>query len=713
MPADFSRLVISQLSEKVHSDFSRLRISFGEIKCSSTPRRIILLVDGLSDLADDFVEERKGPPSSQAFKNGVPTQAAIGFANRCGLSPEELEIRNTPKGAFVFAKIIESGKPVFQLLRELAPKWISEIQGRRFMRWGTGDRRFTRPVRWVVSLLDERLVPFSFDGCDPSICSGSISKGHRLYKNSLTITSATEYSSILENAGVAIHRSTRKNLIKKLIEEESVKLQSFPDLSHSLLNELTDLVESPSLIIGEFESRFLDLPPEVLTTVMKVHQRYVPLFLEEDLLKDPLSFDSRNTLAPLFLCISNGLNKASNSIKIGNERVLKARLSDAEFFVKADLSVSSEVRREKLSGVAFAEGLGSLLDRVTRIEWIVSFLSEKIISPNINIENLKRAAYFCKHDLVSQMVGEFPELEGIIGGKYLLKEGESREVALAVSEQYLPRGSADCLPESESGSILALAERFELLFSIFSKGQRPSGSSDPYALRRAGNGILQILWSNNWCFDINKFINHSIKYWSELLPDFNINCVEVLLDLQEFFRQRIISLLEDQGIDSDLVQSVAGETISSSALLSDPLDIRLRADLLLKMRGNGQLSAIQAVVNRASRLADNSTLPTNKYCPSELVKPELFEKECEFEMLKVVNFLEPIVNSSSVDRYVNLSKGLVASAEALSQFFDGDQSVMVMADDLEIRTNRLNLLGILRNQASILADFSQIIVKEY
>tara|TARA_Y100001968_G_scaffold297513_1_gene306641 strand:+ start:36984 stop:39152 length:2169 start_codon:yes stop_codon:yes gene_type:complete len=708
LPADFSQQVIEQLQEKVLADFEHSRLKYGHIQCSVTPRRIVLFIKDLADIADDFIEERKGPPCIQAFKNGVPTSAAIGFAKRCGLGTEELVIRETSKGPFVFAEIREKGKPAIELLTELIPQWIGYFQGRRFMRWGSGEQKFSRPIRWIVSLLDNHLVPIKIQDCDPEIISGNKSRGHRLFSDSLVITSANDYFLEIENAGILVDREKRKNFIKKLVNEYKDKDDVYPELSLSLLNELTDLVESPSLIHGSFDKSFLSLPPEVLTTVMKSHQRYIPLYLSEKLIDDPLSLDSKSTLASSFLFISNGLKTATETIRKGNERVLKARLSDAKFFVETDLSVSSSHRRKLLDEVSFSEGLGSLLDRVIRIEWIVNIIAKRITTKEFNIDNLKRAAYFCKHDLVSQMVGEFPELEGIIGGKYLIKEGEHKEVALAVLEHYFPRSSKDSLPSSAAGSVLALSERFELLLSIFSKGERPSGSSDPYALRRAGNGILQILWSKNWHFDVKDFIDLSVNYWAEILPHFNINSNDLVHDLYEFFRQRIISLLEEEGIDFDLIQAVVGNTISIPNFLSDPVEIRFRIDLLSDMREKHKLSSVQTVVTRASRLAEKSSLPLTILSSDNVVKSELFEKASEFAILKLIKDLEPIVNGVSANKYVDLANGLAAGSKALSEFFDGENSVMVMVDDEAVRTNRLNLLAVLRNQSSVLADFSQI-----
>lgn len=707
LPADFARLALPQLEQMVDRDLQSLRLSYGKIHCTSTPRRLVVLVEDLASAAVDLEEVRKGPPAGQAFKNDVPTQAAIGFAKRCGLPPEALELRDTPKGAFVFAKVLERGRPAIELLPQQMLAWIGCLQGRRFMRWGDGERRFSRPIRWLVALLDEQIIPLRLEGSDPEICASNLSRGNRLHGDAVIIPSADSYVQTLADVGVAVDRQERAALIQRAIEKAAAELEACPDCPDDLFEELTDLVEAPFLLEGAVDESYLDLPAEVLSTVMRLHQRYVPLYLLEAA-NDPLALDARCSLLPRFLCIANGLVEASDTVRRGNERVLKARLADAEFFVEVDRSIASIDRREQLARVTFAEGLGSLLDRVERIEWLTDLLVDQLdMSAPISVK-ARRAAHLCKHDLVSQMVGEFPELQGVIGGKYLLAEGEPREVALAVLEHYLPRGSGDALPESDAGAVLALAERLELLLSIYAKGERPSGSSDPYALRRAGNGLLQILWSKGWRLDLIALLEQATTNWSKLLPHYKVDPSALAAELCEFLRQRMLSLLEEVGTDIDLVQAVAGETVLIERLLSDPADARMRADLLVEMRRTGELLAVQAVVTRAARLAEKGDLPADVLSAAEVVDPDLFEKACEAEMLKVLEALEPISKDSSSERYSQLAEGLTSGSEALAAFFDGDQSVMVMTDDLAVRANRLNLLGILRNQAGVLADFSQI-----
>jgi glycyl-tRNA synthetase beta chain len=713
LPADFARLALPQLETLMGRDLLAARLQHGAIAVTSTPRRLAISVAEMALAQADLVEERKGPPAGQAFKDGVPTKAAIGFAIRCGIGPADLVERETAKGPFVFGLVQEPGRPTASVLAELIPSWIGALQGRRFMRWGEGESRFSRPVRWLVALLDAELLPVELQGCDPPVRAGRYSRGHRLQSQSVEIAHAEAYVECLAAAGVQVNRQERAEIIRQQVERAAAALGARPDLPEQLFAELTDLVEAPLLIEGAVADAYLDLPAEVLSTVMRTHQRYVPLY-RADAQQDPLALDARGSLLPRFLCIGNGLAAATDTVRRGNERVLKARLADAQFFINADRAVPSIDRRDQLARVSFAEGLGSLLDRVERLEWCTDVLLEQLGTDSAmgidtaTATQARRAAHLCKHDLVSQMVGEFPELQGVIGGKYLLAEGEGRQVALAVLEHYLPKGAGDALPSSDAGALVALAERLELLLSIYAKGERPSGSSDPYALRRAGNGLLQILWDRGWSLNLEALLQRATSHWGELLPELRVDAGSLAREIGEFLRQRLLSLLEEQGLDADLVQAVAGETVALGRVLRDPADARRRAELLVQLRASGELAAVQAVVTRAARLAEKGDLGLDQISPGQVVQPALFEQPSEQAMLEVLQQLEPIAGGNSSDRYQLLTAQLASSASTLAAFFDGDHSVMVMADNLEIRRNRLNLLAVLRNQAAVLADFSRI-----
>ena len=707
LPADFAGSALEQLEQRVRRDLAEARINSGSIRVDGTPRRLALRLEDLSERQEDRSEERKGPPAQQAFRDGLPTPAAVGFARRCGVDPEALEVRDTDKGAFVFARTLERGRGTAEVLAELAPTWIWSLQGRRFMRWGDGESRFSRPIRWLVALLDGAVVPITLADCDPPVRSDRLSRGHRLHADPVVIDSATSYGSTLAAADVQVDRQARANAIRQAITAAAEASNARPDLPDSLFEELVDLVESPRLIEGAIEERFLALPPEVLSTVRRAHQRYVPL-QRRDAPADPLALEAGSQLLPRFLCIGNGLDAATATIRRGNERVLRARLADAEFFLAADRSSASIDRREQLARVTFAEGLGSLRDRVERLEWCTDVLLERLPLAAPIAHHARRAAHLCKHDLVSQMVGEFPELQGVMGGKYVLAEGEPREVALAVLEHYLPRGAGDALPGSDAGAVVALAERLELLLSIYAKGERPTGSSDPYALRRAGNGLLQILWERGWRLDLLALLQRCTSQWTELFPAFQVDSGALAGELAEFLRQRLVSLLEEEGLAVDVVQAVAGEGLALERVLADPADARRRAELLQALRRSGELAAVQAVVQRASRLAEKGTLAGGVCSPSGVVEAALFEKGSETAMLEVLRELEPVATGHDPDRYRMLARALAESAPTLAAFFDGADSVLVMAEDPSVRTNRLNLLGVLRNQAAVLADFNRL-----
>ncbi|MCP9801109.1 glycine--tRNA ligase subunit beta [Synechococcus sp. RedBA-s] len=708
LPADFARLALPQLEQQVHHDLAAHRLPHGLVEVTSTPRRLVVRVADLPLRQEDLAEERKGPPGGQAFVDGQPGPAAIGFASRCGVDPASLELRDTPKGPFVFARLLQRGRASEEVLAERIPAWIAALQGRRFMRWGEGELRFSRPVRWLVALLDQQVIPLELEGSDPLISSGRISRGHRLSKQTITLADPGQYSELLARAGVLVDRQQRADWIRQEVLAAASAAQARPDLPEELFEELVDLVESPSLIEGSVEPRFLDLPPEVLSTVMRSHQRYVPL-RRLDAAEDPLALSAQASLLPRFLCIGNGLPEAAASVRRGNERVLKARLADAEFFLQADRAISCEQRRGRLASVTFAEGLGSLLDRSDRLRWLSDLLLQHLSLAPEQQEAALRAAHLCKHDLVSQMVGEFPELQGVMGAKYALAEGESRAVALAVLEHYLPRGAGDQLPSSDAGAVVALAERLELLLSIYAKGERPSGSSDPYALRRAGNGLIQILWDRGWSLDLVSVLQQACDHWAQLLPELKLNATALGAELMEALRQRMVSLLDDEGFAADLVQAVAGDGVAVGRLLSNPIDARQRLALLAQLRSDGQLAPVQAVVQRAARLAVKGDLAADVLSPAGVVDPALFSSPSEGGMLQVLQDLEPVLSMADGDsRYRQLAHRLAEGAEALAAFFDGASSVMVMCDDLAARRNRLNLLAVLRNQASVLADFSKL-----
>ncbi len=705
LPADFARLALPQLKDQVQRDLMSARLTPASVAVTSTPRRLAVLVEGLPAQQEDEQQEHKGPPAPLAFRDGVATEAAAGFAKRCGVPLDQLVVRETPKGPFVFARTLQRGRASLEVLAELIPAWIWGLQGRRFMRWGEGDSRFSRPVRWLVALLDGEVIPLVLPDCDPPIHSGRFSRGHRLNTAPVEISSAEAYSRCLAAVDVQVDRSVRASQIRAQLEAGAVRAGGRLDLPEALFDELVDLVEAPRVIEGSIDSAFLSLPPEVLSTVMRAHQRYVPL-LVPDASVDPLALSAEGALLPRFLCVSNGRSEAEATVKRGNERVLRARLADAAFFLKADHGVPSIDRREALGRVTFADGLGTLRDRTDRLEWCTDVVLGVLQLPPEVVQAARRASHLCKHDLVSQMVGEFPELQGIMGAKYLLAEGEGREVALAVGEHYLPRGAGDALPGTPSGAVLALADRLELLLSIFSRGDRPTGSSDPYGLRRAANAVLQLIWHQQWPINLHQILVRLSGEWERIFPDLNISSESLSDVLSEYLQQRWISLIEENDLDADIAQAIAASENYGSSVLCDPCEALERARFLQLLRDQGRLSPIQSVVQRASRLADKGRLARDVLIPGQAVDPGLFVSKSEVAMFAVLETLAPMAQTKGKSR--ELAECLHESSQVLDDFFDGSDSVLVMCDDLALRQNRMNLLSILRNQANCLADFTRL-----
>ena len=704
LPAKFSHSVINQINSLIEFEFDKKLIKFNNIICTSTPRRIVLFLEGLVDQADDKTSIRKGPKAASAFLNGVPTKAAIGFANSLGINIDDLEIRQTEKGEFVFGTKIEKGESTRSSLSSIIPKVIKNLQGPRFMKWGCGSFKFSRPIRWVVSLYNDEILDFGFDECDPKISIGNKSKSHRLINKIIEIHSPDNYFELMAKSGVLVKREERKEKIVNLINHESQLVNLDPDLSDHLLNELTDLVESPNLITSNFDKRFLDLPVEVLSTVMKNHQRYIPL-LKKDKTFSKLDLSSEKVISTKFFVLSNGLRESDNIISKGNEKVLRARFSDAKFFVESDKKVSSKERNEKLKSVSYLKGMGNVFQRVKRIEAI----SEKILN-YLNDQSLDRkkvieAAKYCKNDLCSEIVYEFPELQGIMGGKYLRNEGFSKEICIAVAEHYLPGFYKDDLPSTKYGAIVSISDKIETLISIFISGKRPSGSSDPYALRRNLNGVIITIWQFELDLDIENIFEELLEYWNISLPNLKFVKEKVLNDLIEFTNQRIISYLDELSISKDLIKAICFIETSTKKRIMNILDLKIRINTINQLKVKADFSEIQKVISRVSKLAQKGNLKTTIFSCNDYVNPDLFEKECETKVFKFIKELEEIVKLPNWD-YFQLFSLFKTNSDNLNELFDNEKGVLIMAENPELKDNRLNLLGLVRNYSLKIADFT-------
>ena len=704
LPANFSLSVINQIKTLIKFELDKKLIKFKNIICTSTPRRIVVLLEGLVDQSDDKTIIRKGPKATSAFENNLPTNAAIGFAKSLGINIKDLEIIKTEKGEFIFGKKIEKGECTRSSLASIIPKVIKNLQGPRFMKWGNGNFKFSRPIRWIVSLYNNEVLDFVFDECDPRIFIGNKSKGHRLMNKVIEISSPENYFDLMASSGVLVKREERKEKIFNLINQASKLLNLTPDLSDSLLNELTDLVESPNLITGKFDKQFLDLPLEVLSTVMRSHQRYIPL-LKKRKSYSKLELSSENFLSTNFLILSNGLKESNDIIANGNEKVLKARFSDAKFFVESDKKVSSIERNEKLKSVSYLKEMGNVFQRVERIEAIADKIFLYLNDQSLNRKKIIEAARYCKNDLCSEIVFEFPELQGIMGGKYLHHEGFSEATCIAIAEHYLPSFYKDNLPSTKYGAILAISDKLETLISLFISGKRPSGSSDPFALRRNLNGVIKIIWDFEFDLSLDKIFEDLIDLWKISLTNLNYLEEIVLNDLFEFLFQRIVSHLEDLSLNKELIKSIClGDDFSKRRILNI-VDLKNRLKSISIFKEKECFDEIQKVITRVSKIAKNSNLKTDIFSLNDYVKPNLFEKECESKVFEFVEGLEKIFSSGNWD-YLKLFKLFEINTNNLKEFFDNEKGVLVMAEDTKIRNNRLNLLSLVRNYSLMIADFT-------
>ena len=701
LPAGFLSDAIVQWKSRIPESLKTHNLHNSVVEVYGTPRRLAVLITDLPSQQADREEEIKGPPAQAAFKDGQPTKAAIGFATKQGVDISALEIRPTEKGDFVFVNKQIPGRPIADILTELVPQWVWNLEGKRLMRWGHGDGRFSRPIRWLVTLLDGEILPLQLENGAKIVKSNRISRTHRvLHPEPVSISHATEYVKTLSSGYVNVPPENRGEIITNQVKAAAEKLGGYTPIYPDLLAEVVNLVEYPTAVIGKFEEEFLKLPKEVITEVMVSHQRYFPVFKNAEC----------QELLPNFITISNGDPAKSDIIAVGNARVIRARLADGRFFYEADLSKPLESYLPQLEKVTFQEDLGSVYAKIERIVKNAEKITTQLQLNPAQTHNIQRAALLCKADLVTQMVYEFPELQGIMGEKYALANGENPEVAKAIFEHYLPRNADDIFPQTLTGQIVGLADRLDTLTSIFGLGLIPSGSSDPFALRRAANAIINITWLANLPINLSALL---AEITADFAAAFNKDAKSLINTLREFFLQRIRTLLQDEKqIDYDLVNAVLGENDPeyTERALTDLLDVRDRSLYLQKIRKDGTLDKIYETVNRSTRLAAQGNLDFQTLEPQTLIKPELFQKKSESAFYNALLELVPQTQAAQQNRdYQLLVTALTKIAPTVGTFFDGEDSVLVMDENPDIKQNRLNLLGLLRNNARVLADFGAIV----
>ncbi len=672
LPARFASGAVAQLEELGGEMLRANRITRERLAAFTTPRRLALYVWGVGKQQADLVEAVKGPSRKAAFdEQGQPTRAAEGFARGQGVSVADLVLQTTPAGEYVFANKRLAGRPAKQVLGEMAPQFISNLSFPRPMRWGDREIKFARPIRWLVCLLDREVLDFEYD----LLHSGRLTYGIRnFFREPVALDRPEDYFVKLEQAGVIVDQTRRRQMIWQQAQEVAAAVDGKVLPNESLLDEVTNLVESPTPICGGFDPRFLKLPPEVVITPMQDHQRYFPVWSRS------------GQLLPRFLAFANGpVNQGL--VQAGNEKVLRARLYDAEFFYHEDLKSPLAQKVEKLQQIVFLEGLGTIYDKTQRLLNLARYLGGQLKLTAGQRQDAERAALLAKADLVTSMVYEFPELQGIIGAAYAAADQERGEVCQAIREHYQPRYAGDDLPGSKPGAVVAMADKIDNLAGCFSMGLEPTGSQDPYALRRQALGICHIILAHRCDLSLRALIEQAYQGFSQYQAPVSLE--EVSGRLEEFFRARLRNIFMDQGYSFDLVEAALGS--DSDRIVA----VGRRLQVLKTQRHTPEFEALLTAFTRAANLARHAT--------TSVIDPVLFTEDGEANLYQAWSRIKKeIVRLEKQDQ---IEQALLAAAsllEPLGRFFD---EVLVMADDAAIRANRLALL---KDIASTLRHFGDL-----
>lgn len=676
IPARFVKGALLQLNNKLEEIFKEEKLNYSEIKVYSTPRRLTAIVTDLDDRQEDEKKQVKGPSKAISYKDGKPTKALLGFMKGQNINEDNIVIKEIKGEDYIFANIFNEGKPVEEILKEYMPKLIRSIRFPESMKWGGKNLRFIRPIRWIVSLLDTEVVKFDLEGIKVS----NETNGHRFLGNTnIKIDAVKNYENILRDNYVIIDQNERKEII--LYESEKLAREVGGRITDDelLLDEVTNLVEYPTPIMGRIKDEFLKLPEDVVITPMKEHLRYSPLF------------DDNGRLLPYFITVRNGDDRYLDTVIKGNEKVLGARLEDARFFFEVDTKKKLEDYVNDLRFITFQDKLGSMYDKTIRIVNLSEKICDYLAVGENTTENVKRAAYLSKADLVTQMVTEFTELQGNIGYEYAKLSGESDIVSQAIYEQYLPRFAGDKLPETTTGAILGIADKLDSIAGLFSINIHPTGSQDPFALRRNAIGIINTIIDRRLFLSLNELIDFSLYIYVEktgLAFDYN----EVKDEILNFLLVRAKNLFIEQGYSYDIIDAIL------SLELDDLYDISIRIEKLDEwIKKDDALNTLGAF-NRIANLADKAE-------STDLNKELMGEHELKlYEAFKVIEEkLEEYINNREYDLALDLFKTLKVP---IDNFFD---NVMVMDKNEDLRNNRLALVKNIHNMMLKVSDLSKIV----
>lgn len=703
IPAKFMPGILKQLKELAAAKMQELRIPFEDITVYGTPRRMAFIACGVAETQADVVVEAKGPSVKIAYVSGAPSKAAQGFARGQGVDVKDLVVRDN----YVYAVKHLAGQPVVELLPGLLMDILTSLSFPKTMRWADYEFRFVRPIRWMVALFGDQIIPVEICG----VKSGKFSMGHRFMQQSLKaaaesqgllsaalskvgnkvysalagvkgaveIPSAGDYKKVMYDNFVMVDQDERRALILQQIKDLAAQNGGEAEINEDLLEEVNYLVEWPTALCGKFEEKFLSLPKECIITPMREHQRYFPV-LDED-----------GNLLNKFITVRNGGSEHLDIVTHGNERVLRARLSDAEFFFNEDRAIKLEDRLEKLKTVSFQEGLGNMYDKSERLVKMAEMLRFAINTP-VDEEELRRCALLCKTDLVTGMVIEFTELQGVMGREYALLDGEKPEVATGIFEHYLPRFAGDALPATTIGRIVGIGDKLDNICATFSRGLAPTGSQDPYALRRQALGVINILLDANYHISLAKIIAGTL-YLLDIKPE---ETGKLVPQIMEFFKQRLRNLLMEQGIRYDVIDAVFADKRND-----DMVDLAVRCKALAAYVEAGNAEPLVQVSVRVSNLC-------KKIEKEVAISGALFKDESENKLHEVVAAVsKEIIPEIVLYDYAAVLKAGEKVIEPVNTFFD---NVMVMDEDENVKNNRLAMLEEVRGIVNAVGDLSLLVL---
>ena len=669
IPAGFMPNILGQLKQLAETKLNDAHLPFESIATYGTPRRLALIVKGLADTSAEISERHKGPSASIAYDaDGNATKAAIGFARGKGLDVADLVVED----GYIYAETKTAGVPAKDIVTDMLPQLITGLNFPKSMHWGNLDAKFVRPVRWLVALLDEEVIPVEF----ATVKSGNVTRGHRfLGADEITIKNAASYVDTLKENFVMVDQDARRELISKQLHDIAASKNASIVWDDDLLEEINYLVEWPTALCGGFEESYLALPDAAIITPMKDHQRYFPLV------------DQDGKLLPMFLTVRNGSDHSIEVVQAGNERVLRARLDDAKFFFNEDRKKPLIDRQDGLTKIVFQEGLGNLADKTERLLKLGRVFGEECGLHEDAAVVLERATELAKTDLTTGMVTEFTELQGVMGKEYALLDGESPEVAEAIFEQYLPRFAGDVLPQTEAGKVLSIIDKVDNIVATFSRGLIPTGSQDPYALRRQTIGILNILLGSEWNISLRPIFKASM----ELLNVPAEKQDELLGQVEEFFTLRLKNIFLDREVPHHVIDLLLSNNELSVA------DAEGLVNALLANRIDENVELVQAYTRMYNLVKDVEYIGVNSDLLKEDAEKALFEAASKAS--------EESLAAWEANDYAAVVAVPATLVPAINKFFE---DVMVMDKDEAIKANRLQLVRLAYSVMAIIGDISAL-----